>query len=351
MDIKNDWRGKRVVVTGHTGFKGSWLTELLVTLGARVHGISLTPHGDPNLFNDTNLMQSLDSHHTVDIRDYKTLEHVMREVQPEFVFHFAAQSTVSRGYEDPRQTFEINTSGTVNVLMASLSSVCLLGIFCATTDKVYENLLNTAAKIESDSLGASDPYGASKVAAEFAIQSMRYLFEERGIKICIGRAGNVIGGGDWGSNRLVPDAIKSVIDGTVLHIRKPNSTRPWQYVLDCLFGYLLASSQILKKEQSKTIEIYNFGPKTSLTVREVVTILAERIDFQWQEKPDTAIGHEHALLSLNSQKAKLHLGWDCQFDGTAAIHETANWYRDFISGQNAQKLMEVSIDRFLGNVK
>ena len=341
------WGGKRVVITGHTGFKGAWLSELLTTFGAHVHGISLAPHATPNLFTDANLVQIMKSHNILDIRNYISLERAMSEIQPDFVFHLAAQSTVSTGYKFPRQTFEINTTGTVNVLMSSMSSHSLQGIFCATTDKVYENHFNTNEKIESDRLGAKDPYAASKVSAEFAIESLLYLFQERNIPLAVGRAGNVIGGGDWGTNRLIPDAVKSVIDNTVLNVRSPNSTRPWQHVLDCLSGYLLVANQIMKKEQSTPLEIYNFGPEKSLTVREVLEILRKQLAFSWEIRPDSSVGHEHNQLSLNSHKAKSQLGWECRFGGNSSIEETASWYEDFIAGQNAHTLMKSSIERFL----
>ena len=233
--------GKRILITGHTGFKGSWLTVLLNDLGAEVVGISLPPESPKSLYEAASINKELATEYFQDIRDEAAVIHLINDIKPDYVFHLAAQAFVRKSYKNPLETFATNVMGTANVMVAALAQESVLGLTIATTDKVYENLDSMELFIESDKLGGKDPYSASKAASEIVIAAINSSNNPNRIPVTTVRAGNVIGGGDWGADRIVPDIVNAIQNNQPLIIRNPNSTRPWQHVLDCLYGYLLVA--------------------------------------------------------------------------------------------------------------
>ncbi len=348
MDLRSFYEGKRILVTGHTGFKGAWLCMMLSNLGAEVHGIALLPKDVPNLFSDTNLATSIESSTFIDIRDSSSMEKYLRDKQFDLIFHLAAQALVSEGYQDPIGTFETNVMGTVNLLVSAIQVHGLKGIVCATTDKVYSNSDIKTKFREEDRLGGKDPYGGSKAASEIAIESLYYLFEERNISLVSCRAGNVIGGGDWSKNRLIPDAMRAIRENIPLDLRNPKSTRPWQHVLDCLYGYLLVGTRILETKVS-FYDCFNFGPIRSESVGEVIRILMETHELTCNNSYDN-FGYEHVSLELDSSKAEAALGWVCRFNSREAISLTSEWYKQFMSGENPRTLTQTSIERYFDEI-
>jgi CDP-glucose 4,6-dehydratase len=329
--------GRRVLVTGHTGFKGSWLCEWLLSVGAKVSGFSLPPPTDPSLFEQLTLAGRMD-HNIGDVRDLETLRAVVRKVRPEFVFHLAAQPLVRLSYREPVQTFATNVMGTVNVLEA----VRLEGIRCAvvvvTSDKCYENKEWAHSYREVDALGGYDPYSASKGAAELVVAAYRRSFfsrEDSNVALASARAGNVIGGGDWAADRIVPDCIRSLRKGEPILVRNKHATRPWQHVLEPLGGYMLLASRLdeaLEKADKASIETlcsgFNFGPL--LTSNRSVGDLVREVLMHW--KGDWIDGykegqpHEAGLLNLSIDKAYHVLRWQPVWDFETCVAETVNWY-------------------------
>ena len=339
------WSGKRVLVTGHTGFKGSWLTLLLKDLGAEVIGISLPPDGQQSLYVDANISAEVSTEFFQDIRDEIATRNAVTETSADYVFHLAAQAFVRRSVRNPLESFTTNVCGTANVLMSSLTSKNLLGATIVTTDKVYENLGTKRPFKESDKLGGQDPYSASKAAAELVVSAITKSNNPHRIPVTTVRAGNVIGGGDWGEERLVPDLIRTLSSNSSLFLRNPNATRPWQHVLDCLYGYLLVGESHLVNKQ-KTPKALNFGPRDSLSVMEVVNLF--EIAFQkkvTQELLKSSIP-ESEWLELDSELAHSYLGWHASISQIDAVRQTARWYSDFASGQDARELMAEELGRF-----
>jgi CDP-glucose 4,6-dehydratase len=345
MDRLINLRGKRVLVTGHTGFKGVWLSLFLKELGCEVHGISLPPESSPNLFEETKLDKVIASSSYLDITNTKDLEHYFLNKEFDLIFHLAAQSLVSRGYEDPVGTFKTNVIGTVNLMVLASKLNNLSGLIMITTDKVYENKEWCWPYRERDTLGGSESYGGSKAASEIAIKSLSYLFDGKQISVVTCRAGNVIGGGDWSENRLVPDIIRSLNKGGQLKLRHPEATRPWQHVLDCLYGYLLTGSAALNQTIDRLCS-FNFGPDSSLTVLELINSMESYLGPIPVEK-GSSIGKEHFELSLDSSKSRKILGWSPKYDSKSAIAETAKWYSHFEKSGNAYELIQDSIERYL----
>ena len=339
------WSGKRVLVTGHTGFKGSWLTLLLKDLGAEVIGISLPPDGQQSLYVDANISAEVSTEFFQDIRDEVATRNAVTATSADYVFHLAAQAFVRRSVRNPLESFTTNVCGTANVLMSSLTSKNLLGATIVTTDKVYENLGTKRPFKESDKLGGQDPYSASKAAAELVVSAITKSNNPHRIPVTTVRAGNVIGGGDWGEERLVPDLIRTLNSNSSLFLRNPNATRPWQHVLDCLYGYLLVGESHLVNKQ-KTPKALNFGPRDSLSVMEVVHLF--EIAFQkkvTQELLKSSIP-ESEWLELDSELAHSYLGWQASISQIDAVRQTARWYSDFASGQDARELMAEELRRF-----
>jgi CDP-glucose 4,6-dehydratase len=330
IDCLNIYKGKRVLVTGHTGFKGSWLSLWLNRLGAEVIGIALDPKTDNDNYVLTGIESTIEDYR-VDIRDIDTVKRIVENEKPEILFHLAAQPIVLDSYSDPVYTFGTNIMGTVNLLEVFRGSSTLkTGIF-VTTDKCYENLEKEYSYIESDPMGGHDPYSASKGAAELVVSSYRRSFFSKGIKkIASVRAGNVIGGGDWSSYRLMVDIVKGIEQGRSIEIRNPKAIRPWQHVLEPLGGYLLLGARMILEERFD--EAWNFGPEPSNIVT-VEEILIETIkNYGKGEWKDTSVKdklHEATLLSLDITKAKKQLGWQPLMNISQTIAITVDWYKRY----------------------
>jgi CDP-glucose 4,6-dehydratase len=343
MDLSpNLWRGKRILVTGHTGFKGSWLTALLADLGAKVIGYSLPAVKPHSLYIDGNVSNLLFAEYISDIQDADMIEYVIGAEKIDYVFHLAAQAFVRSSVKEPLRTINTNVIGTTNVLLSALNSQTVLGITLVTTDKVYENFDMGLPYTESDNLGGNEPYSASKAASELIIKALSQSNNSRKIPVTTVRAGNVIGGGDWGEDILVPDMIRAIIFSSVLNIRNPNSTRPWQYVLDCLFGYLLVAEAHLSRK-SDIPSAFNFGPSDSLSVLNVIELFEKALDRKIEYQIFQTDIHEHTRLTLDSSLAKRFLGWQPSLSPTESVTKTVNWYHEFINGFDAFQLMQNEI--------
>lgn len=342
MEIKSAYTGKKVFLTGHTGFKGSWLLSWLVSLGSIVKGYSLPPEQNDNcLYNSIKGNTLCDSIYA-DIRDYEKLKEEILVFQPDFIFHLAAQPLVRTSYEQPIETFAINADGTINLLNAVrfLDKPCI--IVCITTDKVYQNLEISYPYKEDDKLGGYDPYSASKACAEIIISSYRnsyfnpvnYNIHNKSISSA--RAGNVIGGGDWSVDRIVPDIIRALLKNEKIVLRNPNSIRPWQHVIDPLYGYLLLGAKQFNNP-IKFATSYNFGPNPldSLNVQGLVEKSIEIWgggSFECFSNSNDL--HEAKLLQLDIQKATNELNWKPSLDTNKAIELTIEWYKSNIANSN-----------------
>lgn len=331
MNLFGDiFRGKRILVTGHTGFKGSWLTLWLDELGAEVAGVSLSPQVEPNHWN---LLGLNIEDYRLDIRDYAALQRVFDDIQPEIVFHLAAQPLVRRSYHDPVGTWSSNVMGTANVLESCRQTTSVRAIVAITSDKCYENRELTRGYREQDRLGGHDPYSASKAAAELLAASYRAAYFEDDLSplLATARAGNVIGGGDWSEDRLIPDLVRALEMNRSLEIRSPHGTRPWQHVLESLSGYLLLGQKLLSGDNTFA-QAWNFGPNShgNLSVAEVLG----KLNLQWEamrwhvtSQPQP---HEASLLYLDSSHAFKKLGWQPVWNIDVTIEKTAEWYRSWL---------------------
>lgn len=327
------FKGKKVIITGHTGFKGSWLSLWLLKLGANVEGISLNVPTTPSHFESTFLNKAVKDHR-IDIRDSAKLSKVISKAKPDFIFHLAAQALVKDSYVDPLTTWEVNTIGTVNMLntLRLLDSPCM-AVFI-TSDKCYDNVEWEWGYRESDRLGGPDPYSASKGSAEIAIKSFArsYFADQEKIRIAVGRAGNVIGGGDWAQDRLVPDCMQAWSKKEVVPIRNPDATRPWQHVLEPLSGYLNLAIALNKNEINQG-DPFNFGPpaEQNYSVADLVNAMSAHWNkVQWKDLSSNYIGpYESNLLKLNCDKALNQLGWKATWNFESTVRETVLWYKDF----------------------
>jgi CDP-glucose 4,6-dehydratase len=337
--------GKHFLITGHTGFKGSWLVAMLRTQGARVSGISLDPV-EGGIFRSAEIQQLLEHDIRQDIRDGVELTRAFQDVSPDVVIHLAAQPLVLNSYEIPEETYETNVMGTLNVLQAAQDTTSVKATVIVTTDKVYRQTTGEEhAFLETDALGAADPYSTSKAMADLLTQS--WIASHPESKIGIARAGNVIGGGDVAANRLLPDLVRAFSDGQTANVRNPSSVRPWQHVLDCLAGYLLLAEGLLSGEAENGA--YNFGPdpQTPLQVREVADMAASTwgADATWK-----AIGlpqpRESSFLTLDSNKSKAKLGWTEKLSSSEAISWSVKWSREQTLGSQAQFLTMEQIALF-----
>jgi len=330
----NAFNGKVVWVSGHTGFKGAWLTEWLLALGAKVHGFALCPPTRPALFDQLSLAREVD-HEAGDVRDLDHVRRSIRAVQPDFVFHLAAQPLVRESYAHPVETYAVNVQGTIHLLEAlrDLNHSCA-AVF-VTTDKCYENREWAYGYREEDPLGGYDPYSSSKAAAELAIQAYRRsFFQNHRVRIASARAGNVIGGGDWASDRIVPDCIRSLEENRAIGVRHPEATRPWQHVLESLSGYLWLAAVMTgcgKKYLNgyEPCSAFNFGPgpDANRSVAELVSELLKHWPGSWEDVSNPAAVHEAGLLQLCADKARLQLRWAPVLDFDQAVALTAEWYR------------------------
>ena len=339
-----------VLITGHTGFKGAWMTFLLQFLGVPVVGYSL-PARRESLFERADRVGSI-LESFADIREYKTLSEFINSVKPSVILHFAAQPLVLNSYASPRDTFEINVQGTVNVLDIAFKTDFVQAIGVITTDKVYKNENRNFSFHEDDPLLGKDPYSASKVAAEAAISAWQQISKvSNGPKVLSLRAGNVIGGGDWADNRLIPDLIKGALLDQKVLIRNPKSTRPWQHVLDPLIGYLKAIEHVL---QGNDVSAINFGPNgTSLSVENVIEIVLSNLTFQKLQveiKPEKN-SMESEFLQLDSSLAKSILDWSCRWSQQEAITRTINWWNQYYQGEfDSKNLCELDIKSYLQEI-
>lgn len=320
---------RNILITGHTGFKGSWLTLWLQSLGARVSGIALDPDTMPNHWD---LLRLDINEYRMDIRDADTITSVVGKLRPEIVFHLAAQPLVRRSYADPLETWSTNVMGTANLLEACRHVPSVRAIVVVTTDKCYENINCARGYCEDDRLGGYDPYSASKAGTELVAASYRTAFFQgnNGPLLATARAGNVIGGGDWSEDRLIPDLVRAVQRGAPMEIRYPHATRPWQHVLEPLGGYLLLGQKLLEG-QHEFAEAWNFGPdaEDNRTVAEVLERLRTYWpDLTWQVTPEPQ-PHEAALLHLDSNKARQRLGWLPAWGLDGGLYATARWYKEF----------------------
>ncbi len=325
------FKGKRVLVTGHTGFKGSWLCEWLLSLGAEVAGFSNgVPYADCH-FELLGLANRI-KHFEGDVRNLEDLVRAFKDFQPEVVFHLAAQSLVRKSYEDPKQTIETNAMGTLNILEAIRQNECVAAAVLITSDKCYLNVGWDFGYRETDTLGGEDPYSASKACAEIIAYTYihSYFNSPNSTQIATVRAGNVIGGGDWASNRIVPDCIRAWSGKKHVQIRNPNHTRPWQHVLEPLSGYLLLGSELLAKNPKVRGEAFNFGPNhtANKTVGELVTEMKKTWESaSWEIMPsEPHAGAEATLLQLNCDKALNRLKWTATLSFDEAVRLTTEWY-------------------------
>jgi CDP-glucose 4,6-dehydratase len=345
------WRGRRVLVTGHSGFKGGWLTLWLHRLGARVTGVSLPPMMTPSLYRDARIDALCDGRF-IDIRDVAALSEVVRAARAEIVFHLAAQPLVYAGYRAPLATFETNVMGTVHVLEALRASAEARVAVMVTTDKVYREVASERAFREEDALGGHDPYSASKAACEVAIASYRDSFlATQGVAVASVRAGNVIGGGDWSQDRLIPDAVRAWRNGETLDVRRPEAVRPWQHVLEPLYGYLRLAQRLYDKPALASA--YNFGPgaEDAVPVRDLVELARAAYGEGEVQFGETDGPHESAWLALDSAKAKRALGISPVLTLVQAVTRTMAWYRAHKDGTDAQRLCVADIADFESRLK
>ena len=355
MKINNSfWLNRKVLITGHTGFKGSWLSLWLSILNAEICGISLENSDKYNLFSELNLINKIHNHHICDVRNLKEIKETILEFQPEIIFHLAAQPLVKTSYLEPINTWETNVLGTVNLL----ESLKLLKNTCAavfvTTDKVYKNKEQNTGYKEEDTLGGYDPYSSSKAAAELAIDSWRSSFfynDTCDVRIASARAGNVIGGGDWTESRLIPDIVNSIIKKDKCKIRNSAAIRPWQHVLEPLSGYLILAEKLFTTSKSNNIfcSSYNFGPnlESHCEVKEVIKMCFDNWEGNWEDCSNDLNFHETKKLNLQIQKAKNELNWIPIWDIKKTIERTINWYKYFNQElNNAEYLCLKDIEDF-----
>jgi CDP-glucose 4,6-dehydratase len=343
------WRGKKVFLTGHTGFKGAWTALLLRHLGAEVYGYALAPEHDNGLFLSANVARDID-HQIADVRDLDTLRRAMAKAKPDIVIHMAAQALVRPSYVEPVETYATNVMGTVNVLEAARRCSDLAALLIITSDKCYENTRSTTGFREHDRLGGSDPYSNSKACAELVTDAYRRsFFQEAGTaRVASARAGNVFGGGDWAIDRLVPDVIRALINGVSVKIRNPNAIRPWQHVLDPVLGYLTLVEKLADSNGCE--EGWNFGPDapSDVPVREMVDRLIGLWGDNARWEHDGGLHpHEAAYLKLDCQKAHTRLNWRPRLDLAQGLTLTVDWYKALQHGKDIRRLTRAQIDTVL----
>lgn len=346
-EVLHFYKGKRIFVTGHTGFKGSWLLYLLDSVGAKVTGYSLTPQTTPSLFNSLKFSNNITSI-IGDIRNKKEFQNAFNICNPEFVFHMAAQPLVIESYKNPKETFDINFTGTLNLLEILKEYNQKVQAVFITTDKVYENLELGIPFIETDKLGGKDPYSASKAASEILIDSyIKSFFKNTNVSIATARAGNVIGGGDWSENRLIPDIIRAKMTNEPLIIRSPKAIRPWQHVLEPLFGYLKLAKG-LHDNPELTIGSWNFGPENNdvKTVEDIINI-GKKLEIVGEVVLETSNLVEAQCLMLNISKAKQKLNFKPKWNSEKAIENTFKWYKKYmINPQNVSDLINETVNNY-----
>ncbi len=338
------WKNRSVFLTGHTGFKGGWLALWLTNMGAKVNGYALDAKIMPNFFTETNLRERLTSSTIGDIENFSTLKDAMSSAKPSIVINMAAQPLVRKSYEKPVETFKTNIFGTINLLEAARKIDTVEAIVNITTDKCYQNKEQLKPYIENDKLGGHDPYSSSKACAELVTAAYRDSFlRESGIKIATARAGNVIGGGDWATDRLIPDFLRTIDSGKKLFIRYPNAVRPWQHVLEPLSGYLMLAEKLITSGDNFS-EAWNFGPEEndSKPVSWILDFFSQKIpDVQW-EIDRSVKPHEANLLLLDSSKAKSRLGWVPKWSLKKGLNKTIEWHQAW---KEKELMSEVSVSQ------
>lgn len=342
------WAGKKVLVTGHTGFKGSWLSLWLQSLGADVSGLALKPPTTPNMFELTNIGEGMRSY-VADIRDFNAVEKVVSEARPEIVIHMAAQPLVRYSYQNPIETYATNVMGTVHLLEALRKEGCTKAVVSVTSDKCYENKEWVWGYREDEPMGGFDPYSNSKGCAELVTSAYRRsFFQVKGIGLASARAGNVIGGGDWAQDRLIPDILKSFQDRKPVVIRSPDATRPWQHVLEPLSGYLTLA-EALWNDRSKFAEAWNFGPKEE-DAKPVSWIVDHMVDL-WGEGASWILEHEQQpheahFLKLDTSKSRGALSWAPRWDIHKALDKTISWHKAWLSCENLKRFSLEQINEY-----
>jgi len=342
------WQNKRVFITGHTGFKGSWISLWLSSLGAEIKGYALSPSTMPSLFNEAKVSSIIDSQ-IADIRDQSALYESMVSFNPEILIHMAAQPLVRYSYDNPVETYEINVIGTAKVLEVARSCPNLKAIVNVTTDKCYENDGRSEGYKEDDPMGGHDPYSSSKGCAELVASSYRLsFFQDKGVGVASVRAGNVIGGGDWAEDRLMPDILKSFEKKHSVVIRNPKATRPWQYVLEPLSGYLILAQKLYEK-QSEYAESWNFGPDEN-EAKPVGWILDQMVS-KWPNSSwildENMSPHEADFLKLNISKAKSKLGWRPIFELGYTLEKIVSWHQSWLNKEDMKVLCLKEIDEYM----
>lgn len=352
--ILNDLKGKRILLTGHTGFKGSWLGVWLHKLGAKVAGYSLYIPSEPSHFQyipDRVWEKDIRG----DIRDFDSLKKVFDEFRPEVVFHLAASPIVRHCIENPLEAYSTNIMGTANVLECVRKTESVQAAVMITSDKCYENVEWIYGYRETDQLGGKDPYSSSKAGAELVISTyFRTYLKDTAKKVASARAGNVIGGGDWAKDRIIPDAIKAWGNKSVLELRSPNATRPWQHVLEPLGGYLLLACELLKNNSKVIGESFNFGPKeaSDKSVQDIISFLAPIFSGQYKVSSDAMTSKEAGLLKLNCDKALSFLNWKATLNYDETLEFTGSWYKEYLRSPESvfQKTIE-QIDAYVSQTK
>jgi len=348
------WASKKVLLTGHTGFKGSWFVRILHGLGCEVVGCGLAPQTSPSLYQQIGTFAFIENQkyalpEFIDVNNADLLKEVFDVFKPEIVFHLAAQPLVLEGYKNPVDTFQTNVMGTVNLLNAVHASQSVDAVVVVTTDKVYNNVEQIWPYREYDKLGGKDPYSASKACTEIVAAAYRdSFFSKRDIGLATARAGNVIGGGDWSSNRLIPDIVKAAFSNEPISLRYPHATRPWQHVLEPLSGYVRLA-ECLCENRIKYSHAYNFGPELTdnISVIEVTKLVASQLetDISIMTEIDTEFT-ESQLLNLDSTKSKHDLGWHPKMSATDAIALTCDWYKKVSGGADPAGMLDEQIEQF-----
>ncbi len=342
--LKKFYHNKRILITGNSGFKGSWLTVILKAFGAKIMGISISNVSEPNMFSLLTLNKKI-IYLKEDIRNFKKLKKKIDKFKPEIIFHLAAQSLVINSYKNPLETISTNVMGSANILEYVKSSKNVKSLIYVTSDKVYENDEKNRSFKEYDRLGGTDPYSSSKVAAEYLFNGYsQSFFTDKNIGIATVRSGNVIGGGDWSENRIIPDIIKSIQKRRKLIIRNPSHTRPWQHVLEPLIGYLILGMKLYK---NKTFSgAWNFGPayNQNLNVKKLVELMLKKLNVNLKVSIKKNKYKEKSSLKLSSAKAKKYLKWKSFLNSNQTLEFTSDWYKAYLD-KNKNKLYEITIDQ------
>ena len=354
VNIEKDFRNKIILVTGHTGFIGTWMSLCLHMLGAKVIGYSQKPPTNPSMFETIKIKKDI-KHIIGDINNFSKLHKTIKDNKPEIIFHLAAESIVRKSYDHPLKTFQTNVMGTANIL-ESIKNSSVRSCIIMTSDKCYENIELGRSFKESDSMGGNDPYSASKGAAELVTAAYRHsFFKHNKIGIASVRSGNVIGGGDWSTDRLIPDCFRSLYQNKIILIRNPNAVRPWQFVLEPISG-MLSLSLHLRKNPTEFSEPWNFGPSSSkkINVEEIV----KKIIQQWgkgkyikNSNKNNKKYDEAKILTLNSTKAKKLLNWNSVYTNNESIYETSEWYKQYGDKKNMKEFTIKQIQKYMNKMK